>query len=236
MDLTNRALIVGMALLGIFVVLVIILLAWGAPDESIERLGDLTGYLDVHNTTGAKLIITFAGLILVLLATVVIISEAAPPESGSLRVGKVEAGEARIATDEIVRRLEEELRLLPQIQQVQANVLARGQKAEVNLDLHVMADADLAGTTEQACQRARQLIEERMGLALTRPPQAQLHYRELRVARPQEGPPPAASEPPAAGLPPAQEAPRGQAVGPPFGTEPAHEASERSQEDRPAGA
>ena len=56
MDQTNRVLIVSVALLWIFIVFLIILLAWGAPDESIDRLGDLAGYLDDHNGTAAKLI------------------------------------------------------------------------------------------------------------------------------------------------------------------------------------
>ena len=51
MDQTNRVLIVGAALLWIFALLVIILLAWGSPDESIEQLADLAGYLEDHNDT-----------------------------------------------------------------------------------------------------------------------------------------------------------------------------------------
>lgn len=238
MDLTNRILIVSVALLWIFVIFIVILLAWGAPDQSIERLGDLTGYLEDHNTTGAKLIITFGGLILALLAVVVIIFEVAPPETGSLRVAKIGTGEARIGTDEIGHRLEEELRALPQVNQVQVSVLARGQKAEVNLDLHVTAEADLAATTEEACRRARQLIEERMGVALMRPPQAQLHYRELRVAQAQEASPPAHSDWPLTTPPPASPSPQESppTANPPIATESTDETSETSQEDRPAGA
>jgi hypothetical protein len=238
MDLTNRVLIAGVAFLWILVIFIIIFLAWGFPDQSIERLGDLAGYLEDHNTTGAKLIITFGGLILALLAVLVIIFEMAPPETGSLKVAKVGTGEARIGTDEISHRLEEELRALPQVNQVQVSVLARGQKAEVNLNLHVAAEADLAATTEEACRRARQLIEERMGVALTRPPQAQLHYRELRVARPQEASPPAPSEWPLTAPPPAPPSPQESppTANPPVTTESSDETSETSQEDRPAGA
>lgn len=238
MDLTNRVLIIGGALLWIFIIFIIILLAWGAPDQSIERLGDLAGYLEDHNTTGAKLIVTFGGLILVLLAVIVIIFEAAPPEAGSLKVEKVGTGEARIGTDEVVLRLEEELRALPQVDQVQASVLAHGQKAEVSLDLHVAADADLVTTTEEACRHARTLIEERMGVALARPPQVQLHYRELRVAPPQEASAPAPGVAPAApGPPPSPRESSPALTGyPPVTTESTHEPSETSQEDRTPGA
>ncbi len=185
MDVTNRVLIIGTSLLWIFVIFVVILLAWGAPAESIDRIADLAGYLEDHENTGAKLIITFGGLILALLGLIIIILEMAPAEGGQLRVTKVGAGEARIGTDEIALRLEEELRSVPQLSQVQATVIGRGQKADVKLELHVGSEADLALVAEEACHRAQQLVEGRMGVALTGPPKADLHYRELHVATPQ---------------------------------------------------
>lgn len=246
MDITNRVLAVGVSLLWIFIVLVIILLAWGAPDQSIERVADLAGYMEDHNTTGAKLIVTFGGLIFVLLGVIVIILEVTPPETGSVRVAKVGSGQARIGTNEVSLRLEEELRAMPQVSQVQATVLARGQKAEVRLDLHVASDADLTATSEEACRRARTLIEERMGVQLSSVPQAQIHYRELRVARPQEispstsstmtsAAPPSHEPPPAAPAGPGATEPAASAS-PPSTGEPTHEAAETSPEDRPAGA
>jgi hypothetical protein len=237
MDQTNRVFIVSAALLWIFIVFLIILLAWGAPDESIDRLGDLAGYLEDHNSTAAKLIVTFGGLILALLGAVVIIFEVAPPDTGSVKVEKVGAGDVRIGTDEIVQRLEEDLRSIPQLTGVQANVLARGRKAELNLDLYVAAEADLATTSEEACRRARELVEERMGVALDCQPRAQIHYRELRVARAPQAPAPMTSERPA---PQASSTPWSQepltAAASPSAAESAHEASETSPEDPAAGA
>jgi len=248
MDLTNRVLIISGALLWIFLMFLIVILAWGAPDESIERLADLAGYLDDHNTDPAKTIVTLGGLILALVALLVIIIEVAPPESGSLKVGKVGSGEARIGTDEIALRVEEELRQVPHLNQVQATVLARGQKAQVSLDLHVGADADLATTTEDACRRAARLIEEQMGVTLARPPQAQLHYRELRVARPQGEPSPAPAVESPAGAPPQWTRPAtasgwerlpqqpgssARESGPPV-QETTHDAPPNAEEDRPA--
>ncbi len=238
MDQTNRILIVSGALLWIFIVLLIILLAWGAPDESIERIGDLAGYLDDHNDAAAKLIVTFGGLIFILLAAIVIIFEVAPPSTGSVRVSRVGAGEARIGTDEIALRLEEELRSVPHLTGIQAAVNARGAKAEVNLDLYVTADADLAATSDEACRRAREVVEERMGVVLDCEPHARVHYRELQVVRPEASPPPterASATPPVA--PPQFRAPPATALGnTPVVTESPHEASETAQEDRPAGA
>lgn len=237
MDQTNRVFIVSVALLWIFIVFLIILLAWGAPDESIDRLGDLAGYLDDHNSTATKLIVTFGGLILALLGAIVLIYEVAPPETGSVKVEKVGGGDVRIGTDEIVQRLEEELRSIPQLSGVQAVVQARGRKAEINLDLYVTAEADLATTSEEACRRARELVEERMGVALDCQPRAQVHYRELRVAPASGVSAPTISERPA---PKASSTPWSQepltAAASPSAAESAHEASETSPEDPAAGA
>ncbi len=182
-DLTNRILTVGVALIAIFLFFLVILLAWGAPDESIDLLFDLAGYLEDHNNTEAKLIITFGGIILMLLATLLVIFEVVPPETNALAVTRASTGEAQIDAEEVVLRVEDELRLLPQISQVQATVAGRGKKAEVELSLHVTSDADLAATVDEACQRTRALMEDRMGLELSRPPQAEIHYRELRVGQ-----------------------------------------------------
>lgn len=232
MDVTNRTIIIAASLLWISLALFIILLAWGAPDESIDKLSHLARYLNDHNTTGTKLVVTFGGLILVLLGVMAIILEAAPPSTGAVKVAKVGSGNARIGTDEISRLLEQELRGLPQLGDAQATVLARGPKAELRLDLYVSPDADLAAAADAACRRARDLVEGRMGVELAAPPQADVRYRELRAGQMQ-------MERPEAGptrnpfTPPATAASRPTV---PMSSEPSHGATEATAEDRPAGA
>jgi len=213
-DLTNRILTVGLALVAIFLFFLVILLAWGAPDQSIDLVFDLAGYLEDNNSTEAKLIITFGGIILMLLATLLIIFEVVPSESNALVVSRASTGDAQIDAEEVVMRIEDELRLLPQISQVQATVAGRGKKAEVELSLHVTSDADLAATVDEACQRTRALMEDRMGLELSRPPQAEIHYRELRVGQQAAAtrqivnpPTPTPADPATAAPPPAPSAP-----------------------------
>jgi hypothetical protein len=231
MDLTNRILIVGAAVLWIFLVLLVILLAWGAPDQSIERLFDLAEYLEDNNNNTTKLIITFGGLILAGLGLLVIVYEMMPPETASLQVTSVGSGDARITTEEIALRLEDEIRALPQVNQVQAVVTGRGKKAEVSLDLHVRPEADLSATTEEACRVARQLVEGRMGVELNQPPKAQLHYRELQITRDAETAASPYASPPASS-PPSEPPPASQPAQP----EPLHDISGTASEDRPAGA
>jgi hypothetical protein len=194
MDQANRAIIVTAALLFIFIIFVIIMLAWGSPDNTIDRLYRLADYLTEHNNQEAKLLITFGGIILALGALLLIIYELTPPADGSLRV-EVGSGDARISTEEIAARVEEEIRAFPHVRDVQATVTGRGSKAEVRLALHVQPQADLAQTAGEACARTRDLIEGNMGVSLASEPRADLHYQELRVARPAN--PPAATETPA---------------------------------------
>ncbi len=262
MDLTNRVLIVCGALIWIFLVMVVILLAWGAPDQSIDKLQDLATYVADHDDTPAKLILTFSGLILIMLALIVIISEVAPSEGGTLKMERVGGATAHISTEEVALRLEEELQTFPQLRQVQASVKSRGQKAEVKLELHVGAEAELTSTAEEACRRARQLLEERMGVALAGPPEARLHYQELKVGRSRKSPPSTPRESPSSATtsPPEErqaasptsrewsppkpsgastpaEQPSGRPVSGPAGEmDTSHETSDSPQEDRPPGA
>jgi hypothetical protein len=234
MDQTNRLLIVSVALVWIFLALLIVLLAWGAPDESIKRLSDLAGYLEKHNDSPAKLIITFGGLILALLGAIVVVYELSPPDPGNVRVDKVGSGDVRISAEEVVQRLEDDLRSIPKVLGVQATVLPRGKQAEVKLDLYVSSDADLAVTSDDAARRVNELVGGRMGVALESAPRVQVHYRELLVAR---GGTPAATPGPFAAMPPAastySERP---VVTTPSNIEPSHETTEAATEDHPAGA
>lgn len=209
-DLTNRIMSVAFAFFFMFAIFLIILLVWSSPEESINKIRDLANYLDDHNTTEAKLIITFGGVILILLATLLVIFELVSPESNKLVVQQVGSGKAEISAEEVVLRVEEELRTVPQIDQAQATIVGRGKKAEVSLSLHVAPEASLADTVEEACQRATALLEGQMGIALAKPPTAEIHYRELRVsgqqpASTQTAAPSSASPPPEDAQPPTTE-------------------------------
>lgn len=239
MDLSNRAIIIGLSLLLIAFAVVVVLLAWMAPQESIDRIGDLSGYLNDHNDRAAKLIVTFGALIFALLGAIMIILEIAPATTGAVKVAKVGSGEALIGTDEVAQQLERELRSTPRIADAQVTVTGRGKKADIKLDLFVTADAELHPTAEDAIQRARQLVEGRMGVELASPPQVQVHYRELRVAPPPQPREPAPSftpRPSSPYAPPPASAAPGSSTPPtsdPFRPTASHEATEATAEDRP---
>lgn len=245
MDETNRVAAIVLSLLLIFCALLVILLAWGAPDESIKRIADLSSYLNNHNTTAIQLLVTFGALIFVLLAAAVIIVELAPPQTGSVKVAKVGVGDARIDTDEIRRRLEDELRAVPRLRGIEARVSSRGSRADVKLDLVVDTEADVAQTAGEAIQRTRDIVETRMGVELESPPRAEVHYSEESGSKrapvaPVPAPVSTPSWRPAVSTPAPTDdiAPRPM----PPNDQPAstsgsvHEASSTAHEDRPSGA
>lgn len=181
LDQINRAVISVIAMLVAFAALVVVLLAWGAPDASIDRIEDLAGYLRDHNTRDARLIVTLGAIVVVLLMLTVIIVQLTPSPTQKMRVRNVKAGDAQLTTPQIAARIEHELADVSHVASSRAIVSSRGQKLTVVLDLEVDAGADLARTADEACRRAHELIEQQMGLVLAERPRARLHYRELRL-------------------------------------------------------
>lgn len=189
MDQVNRFAAVVVALLVIFAALLIVMLAWGAPDSAIDRIDSFAGWLRDHDGRDAKLILTLASAVLVLLMLMAIIVELTPSPTQKMRLRNVTSGEAAITTKQIAERINDEVRRAPHIAECNAIVAARGKRVEVVLELHVDAGADLARAADEACRRTQALVEQQLGIEMAQPPRARLHYRELRL-RGEAGPQP----------------------------------------------
>ena len=231
MDSANRLGIVIAALLLIFVMAVIILLAWAAAPETVDRLGDFVEYLDDHTDTGSKLLLTLGLLVLVLLSIALIIAELAPPQSARVEILDVRGGTALLSTDDIAQRVREEVEAMPHILQAKATVQARGRGVEVEMELHVDPDSNLAATSDEACRVVQSVLSDKMSVALLRPPRVQLQYEELRLARGTTAsgavPPASETERSAPGdIPPRGEAPGGTLEGVQAPPPPADESGE----------
>jgi hypothetical protein len=184
MDTANRLVIVIVALLLIFAMAVIILLTWAAAPETVEKLGDFVTYLDDHTDTGSRLLLTLGLLVLILLALTLIIAEVAPPQSSRVEILDVRGGTALLSTDDIAQRVQEEVEGVPHVLQAKATVQARGRGVEVEMELHVDPDCNLADTSDEACRVVQSVLSDKMSIALMRPPRVQVRYEELRLARP----------------------------------------------------
>jgi hypothetical protein len=188
MDQVNRFGAVVAALLVIFAAALIVMLAWGAPDSAIDRIDDFAGWLRDHDGRDAKLILTLASAVVVLLMLMAIIVELTPSPTQKMRLRNVTSGEAAITTKQIAERINDEVGRAPHIAECSAIVAARGRRVEVVLELHVDPGADLARAADDACRRTQTLVEQQLGIEMAQPPRARLHYRELRL-RGEAGPP-----------------------------------------------
>jgi hypothetical protein len=181
LDLVNRFVVAVFALLVAFGAALVVLLAWGAAEGSIGRVDDFAGFLRDHNDRDSKVILTMGGAVVVLLMVAAIVIEATPSPAQRMRVRNVKAGDATLTTPEIAARVEDEVRQIPHVRDCSAIVAVRGRALELVLDLHVDGAADLAQTADEACRRAQELVAQRIGVPLARPPRARLHYRELHL-------------------------------------------------------
>jgi phosphotransferase system glucose/maltose/N-acetylglucosamine-specific IIC component len=187
-DAFNRAAIVGLAFAWVILMALVILLAWGADNETIDRLGDLVSYLNNHTDSASKLILTLGAAALIVLSLIVIVAELVPAEQAAeVRLESVTGATAILPTEAITQRLEQELCSLPQVQEAQAMVAARDRGLAVALNLTLTPDANVSSATEEACRLAQETIEQRIGVALVGLPAVQIRF----------GPATAATAPPA---------------------------------------
>jgi hypothetical protein len=181
LDLVNRFIIVVTAMVVVFALSIVVLIAWAAPGEGIGWVEDLARYLSDHETSEAKVIVTLVALVVSLLMLTLIIVQLTPSPTQKMRVRDVKAGDATLKTTEIAHRVDEGVREVPHVADCRSVVAVRGRGVEVALDLYVDAGSDLARTADDACRRAHDIVEQEMGVHLYRRPRATLHYRELRL-------------------------------------------------------
>jgi hypothetical protein len=183
MDIANRLAIVLLALLIIFAVAVVVLFTWAAAPESVERLSDFVGFLNDHaEDDGSRVILTLGAAVVSLLALVIVIVELTPPQAERVPVRDVRAGDALLSTDAIAQRLRQEISAVPHVTQTKATVSARGKGVEIDLELHVDPETNLALTSEEACRAVENLLTNRLSVEMARPPRLNLRYSELRLA------------------------------------------------------
>jgi len=181
LEQVNRFIIVVTAMLVVFVLAIVVLIAWAAPSDGIGWVDDFAGYLADHETREAKVIVTLVALVLSLLMLTLIIVQLTPSPTQRMRVRDVKAGDASIKTTEIAFRVDEGVKQVPHVANCRSIIAVKGKGVEVVLDLHVDAGADLAKTADEACKRAQDIIEQEIGVHLVARPRATLHYRELRL-------------------------------------------------------
>jgi hypothetical protein len=197
-DALNRAAVVGLAFAWVILMALVILLAWGADTETIDRLGDLVSYLDDHTDNASKLILTLGAAALIVLSLTIIVAELVPaePAAAQVRLESVTGATAILPAEAITQRLESELRSLPQVQEAQAMVASRDRGLAVALNLTLAPDANVSSTTEEACRLAQETIEQKIGVALVGLPTVQIRFGSATATSPPPPPPPPKADAP----------------------------------------
>jgi|GEM_PF-2283554 len=177
----NRSIIILLAALVIIGMAMIIFLAWAAPDETIDRLGDLVQYFDAHNDNPGRLILTLGALTVIVLAVLTLVIEVAPQEqAGELKVKQ--AGSTTIVSSEGIRqRLEEALLGEPSITTAKVRVASHSDGVGTTLNLTLAAGSNVANATEEATRIVTQTLEEEMGLPAA-PPRIRVAFSPVPVA------------------------------------------------------
>jgi hypothetical protein len=177
----NRVVLVVLCLILMFGAAAVTALAWGGPDESIDWLRDAANWLDDRNTDGTKFIITVGAVVTAMMALTVLIIELYPRSRGQVKVTDLQIGDAVLSTTAIAQRVEEAVTSVPNIADARATVRARRKGVTVSLDLHVHPEANLSQIIDDASEAARDVLAEKVHVALVEPPHTRIHYRELRL-------------------------------------------------------
>jgi len=92
----------------------------------------------------------------------------------AIRVRQASGGRVTLNTASIADRLKEEVNRLPHVISSQSKVSAKRRGVVVELDAKIAAGVDVPGKADQIVETARQVVEEKMGLKLARPPRVNL--------------------------------------------------------------
>ena len=179
MNVFNRLFMTLLGLVLVGLAIAIIALAWSIPDDSIAWLRDATDWMARHNEDTEKALLSLIAGTIAFLALVLVLLELLP-DNGDVKVTDLRVGGAVLSTADIAQRIEEAVRTVDHVVNVKASVKAKRKGVLVLLNLDVDPDANLAVVTDEACAAASDVLANKVHVALAAPPQARLHYRELR--------------------------------------------------------
>lgn len=167
MNVFNRIVVILLLLFGIPLLLLLIGMVV-FPVQAADVFSALIGGLRIISTTTKLLIVLISLLLLIVDIVLLWLELRRPATTRGVRIKQVTGGEAEMATDSIEGRLAYNIDQLPDVIRVSPTVTGRGKGVEVLLDVETRPDIDVPAKTEEIMGVARQVIEERMGLELTR--------------------------------------------------------------------
>jgi hypothetical protein len=121
--------------------------------------------------------ILLALLVIGLLAFLIYL-ELPRPAVSSVRVHRVEGGEAQIVVESVVDRLSYQVDQLPGVLSVVPTVVPDRRGVEVSLDVEMAVDGNLAASIEEISAITRRVVEDDLGLRLKGKPRLNLRTVE----------------------------------------------------------
>lgn len=183
MNTFNRIVLIVLCVLLVIAAIGVITLTWTIPNRSVNWLADAAQWVDDNDGDLEKALLTSISAFVGLVAMIVLLIELIPRRGPAVEVTGLASGAATLSAAAIGQRIEEAVVQVPHVSEVRADVRSRKKGVLVALDLQVDPDANLATVTDEACQVATDVLNDRVHVALLRPPTARLHYRELRLHR-----------------------------------------------------
>lgn len=167
MNVFNRIVVVLLLLFSVPLLLLLI----GIVVFHVQAAGVLSvmvGGLENISTTTRLLVVLVSLLLLIVDIVLLWLELRRPAAARTVRIKQVTGGEAEMATDSIEGRLAYNIDQLPDVIRVTPTVTGRGKGVDVLLDVETRPDIDVPNKTEEVMTVARQVVEDRMGLELTR--------------------------------------------------------------------
>lgn len=167
MNVFNRIVVVLLLLFSVPLLLLLIGIVV-FPVQAADVLSALVG--GIRNvSTATKLLVILASLLMLIVDIVLLWLELRRPvATRTVRIKQVTGGEAEMSTDSIEGRLAYNIDQLAEVIRVTPTVTGRGKGVDVVLDVETRPDIDVPAKTEEIMTVARQVVEDRMGLELTR--------------------------------------------------------------------
>jgi hypothetical protein len=162
MNLFNRVVTILLFLaLALVVPLVLVL-----PQPVIAVVQQVLMGVSSGLTTFHRIVLVLIGIICFMVGALVLYLEFRRPPRKRAILEKTAGGEVEVALDSIAQRLEYRIDQLVDVVKVTPNIKPRRKDIDIELNLETTPDVDVPAKTEEVCQVAREVVEERMGLKL----------------------------------------------------------------------
>lgn len=113
-------------------------------------------------------------LILDVVFGLLIFLEVRRPKAKTIRVEKAAGGEVQVSVASIADRLQYEIDQLPGVLRVKSQASAKRGGVVLELDVETVSEINVPEQAGQIVERARQVMEEKMGIKLAQPPKVNL--------------------------------------------------------------